>query len=240
MIEIIPAIDIVDGKCVRLSEGDFDRKTIYDDDPAAVAQRFADAGIRRLHVVDLDGAKTGSPKNLAVLERITAIDGLTVDFGGGIKTDADLAAVFDAGAAIASIGSVAVKDPDSLGSWIDRYGGERIFLGADVRDGMIAVNGWQTATENAVIPFLQRWFETGIKRAFVTDISKDGMLAGPGIELYKEIIAAMSDLELVASGGVSSMEDIRELDRIGCAGVIVGKAIYEGRVTLEELSNYAG
>lgn len=240
MIEIIPAIDIIDGKCVRLAEGDFTRKTIYDEAPAAVARRFADAGLRRLHVVDLDGARSGSPKNLGVLERIAAVDGLRVDFGGGIKTDADFAAVFDAGAAIATVGSVAVKDPESLLRWIDRYGGERIFLGADARDGKIAVNGWRTATENAVVPFLQSWFEADIRRAFVTDISKDGMLAGPGVALYKEIIAAMPELELVASGGVSSMEDIDELDRIGCTGVIVGKAIYEGRVTLEALSNYAG
>ncbi|MDM7920973.1 MAG: 1-(5-phosphoribosyl)-5-[(5-phosphoribosylamino)methylideneamino]imidazole-4-carboxamide isomerase [Pyrinomonadaceae bacterium] len=240
MIEIIPAIDIIGGKCVRLSEGDFARKTVYDDDPASVARRFADAGIRRLHVVDLDGAKTGSPKNLTVLERIAAINELTVDFGGGIKNDRDIAAAFDAGAAIVSVGSVAVKDPATLERWIGKYGGERIFLGADARDGMIAVNGWQTATEYVVVPFLQRWVDAGIKSAFVTDISKDGMLAGPAVELYKDVVAAMPQLALVASGGVSSMDDIRELDRIGCAGVIIGKAIYEGRVTVEEISEYVG
>lgn len=240
MIEIIPAIDIIDGKCVRLSEGDFARKTIYNDDPAAVAQEFADAGIRRLHIVDLDGAKTGSPKNLAVLEHIAAIKHLTVDFGGGIKTDEDLAAVFEAGAAVASIGSIAVRSPETLERWIARYGGERIFLGADVRDGKIAVNGWQTSTDIDVIPFLRSWFAADIKRAFVTDISKDGMLAGPSSDLYKQIRLELPELELVASGGVSSMDDIYELDRIGCSGVIVGKAIYEGRIAIRELIHNAG
>ncbi len=240
MIQIIPAIDIIGGKCVRLSEGDFARKTVYDDDPAAVAQRFADAGVRRVHVVDLDGAKTGFPKNLAVLERIAAITSLIVDFGGGIKTDQDLSAVFEAGAAVASIGSIAVKSPETLERWIARYGGERIFLGADVRAGKIAVNGWQTATDIDVIPFLRSWFAAGIERAFVTDISRDGMLAGPSVELYKQIRSELPEPELVASGGVSSMDDIYELDRIGCAGVIVGKAIYEGRIKLEELKQYAG
>ncbi len=240
MIEIIPAIDIIDGKCVRLSEGDFARKTIYNDDPAAVAQEFADAGIRRLHIVDLDGAKTGSPKNLAVLEHIAAIKHLTVDFGGGIKTDEDLAAVFEAGAAVASIGSIAVRSPETLERWIARYGGERIFLGADVRDGKIAVNGWQTSTDIDVIPFLRSWFAADIKRAFVTDISKDGMLAGPSSELYKQIRLELPELELVASGGVSSMDDIYELDRIGCSGVIVGKGIYEGRIAIGELIHNAG
>jgi phosphoribosylformimino-5-aminoimidazole carboxamide ribotide isomerase len=240
MIEIIPAIDIIDGKCVRLSEGDFQRKTVYDDDAAAVAQRFADAGIRRLHVVDLDGARTGSPKNLAVLKGIAAIKALTVDFGGGIKTDEDLAAVFHASASIASIGSIAVRSPETVKLWIERYGGERIFLGADVRDGKIAVNGWQTATDIDVIPFLTCWFSAGIKRAFVTDISKDGMLTGPSIELYKNIRIDLPELDLVASGGVSSMDDIYELDRIGCAGAIVGKAIYEGLIQIGELTQYAG
>ena len=240
MIEIIPAIDIIDGKCVRLAEGDFGRKTIYDNDPANIARQFADAGLRRLHLVDLDGARYGSPRNLAVLERIAAIDGLIVDFGGGIKTDADLAAAFDVGAAIATIGSVAAKSPETLIRWIDQYGGERFFLGADVRDGMIAVNGWQEATEIALLPFLRKWAGLGITAAFVTDISKDGMLSGPATELYREIIGAVPEIGLVASGGVSSIDDIRELDRVGCAGVILGKAIYEGRVTVEELSNYAG
>lgn len=240
MIEIIPAIDIIDGKCVRLSEGDFARKTTYSDDPADVAKRFADAGLRRLHAVDLDGARTGSPKNLAVLERIAGTEGVIVDFGGGIKTDADLASVFDAGAAIASIGSVAVKDTDSLLRWIERYGGERLFIGADVREQMIAVNGWQTATDLAVVPFLTGWLARGIKHVFVTDISKDGMLAGPALDLYRRILTELPDITLVASGGVSSMDDIRELEAIGCSGVIVGKAIYEGRVTIRELSEYVG
>jgi phosphoribosylformimino-5-aminoimidazole carboxamide ribotide isomerase len=240
MIEIIPAIDIIGGRCVRLAEGDFARKTVYHDDPAKVAQEFADAGIRRLHVVDLDGAMTGSPKNLAVLERIAAIKELTIDFGGGIKTDENIAAVFDSGAAIASIGSIAVRSPETVKRWIKHYGGERIFLGADVRDGKIAVNGWQTSTEIDLIPFLRSWFAVGIKRAFVTDISKDGMLAGPSVELYQEIRNELPELELVASGGVSSIDDINELGRIGCAGVIVGKAIYEGRIQIGELTQYAG
>ncbi len=240
MIEIIPAIDIIDGKCVRLSEGDFDRKTVYDDDPSAVAKRFADAGVRRLHVVDLDGAKRGSPKNMAVLERIAAIKELTVDFGGGIKTDEDIAAVFDAGAAIASIGSIAVKSPETLERWTARYGGERIFLGADARNRKIAVDGWQTATDIEVIPFLRKWSAAGIKRVFVTDISKDGMLAGPSTELYEQIRFELPNVELVASGGVGSRDDIYELDRLGCSGVIVGKAIYEGRIAIGELKQNVG
>lgn len=240
MIEIIPAIDIIDGKCVRLSEGDFSRKTVYADDPAAAARRFADAGLRRLHVVDLDGARTGSPRNLAVLEQIASIDGLTVDFGGGIKTDADLERVFEAGAAIASVGSIAVKSPETLISWIERFGGERILLGADVRGEMIAVNGWQTATELAVVPFLRRWSGLGIRKAFATDISKDGMLAGPATELYQMLISAVPEIGLIASGGVRSIDDIRQLEAAGCVGVIVGKAIYEGRISVEELCEYAG
>lgn len=240
MIEVIPAIDIIGGRCVRLTEGDFRSIKIYDASPLDMAKRFEDAGLRRLHIVDLDGAKVGHPANLTVLELIASSTRLTVDFGGGIKTDDDLAAVFDAGASMASIGSVAARSPEVLERWLADHGGKRILLGADARDGRVAIDGWQTETELEIISFLRGWFDKGVKQAFVTDISKDGGLAGPGFELYQSIISELPELRLIASGGVSKMEDIERLDAAGCSGVIVGKAIYEGRIELEELSKYAG
>lgn len=240
MIEVIPAIDIIGGRCVRLTEGDFRSIKIYDASPLDMAKRFEDAGLRRLHIVDLDGAKVGHPANLTVLELIASSTGLTVDFGGGIKTDDDIAAVFDAGAAMASIGSVAARSPEVLERWLAKYGGERILLGADARDGRVAIDGWQTETELEVVTFLRAWSGKGVAQAFVTDISKDGGLAGPGLELYEKIISELPELRLIASGGVSELADIERLDAAGCSGVIVGKAIYEGRIELEELSKYAG
>lgn len=235
MIEIIPAIDLIDGKCVRLSQGDFTRKTIYNENPLEVAQEFEFAGLKRLHIVDLDGAKNGKVTNLKVLETIAGNTNLTIDFGGGIKTDADIRKVFDAGAVMASIGSVAVKEPEKFFAWLEKYGGEKILLGADVIAEKLAIDGWQTATGIKILPFLESYFAKGVKQTFVTDISKDGLLRGSSNELYAKILREIPDLKLIASGGVSKIEDIYELDKIGCAGVIIGKAIYEGRIEIAEL-----
>jgi phosphoribosylformimino-5-aminoimidazole carboxamide ribotide isomerase len=239
MIEIIPAIDIIEAKCVRLTYGDFSRKTVYSDDPLEIAKRFESIGLRRLHMVDLEGAKRGNPANLAVLERIAAGTSLIIDFGGGIKTETDLKGVFAAGAAIANIGSLAVKEPDTFVEWLDKFGREGILLGADCRNEKIAVNGWQTDTEVSVFDFLERMNSRGVRSAFVTDIGRDGAMSGPSVGIYERIMAELPALELIASGGVSSIRDVEELDRIGCRGVIVGKAIYEGRITEEELARYA-
>jgi phosphoribosylformimino-5-aminoimidazole carboxamide ribotide isomerase len=235
MFEIIPAIDLIDGKCVRLAQGDFARKTIYNENPLEVAKRFEDAGIRRLHIVDLDGAKAGKIANLHVLTAIAKNTNLTIDFGGGIKADEDIQAVFNAGADIANIGSLAVKEPDKFLGWVEKYGGERILLGADVKDGNIAVNGWQTATEIEIIPFLQEYFAKGITQVFVTDIAKDGVMQGPAVELYERILTAVPGIKLIASGGVSSLSDMRELEWIGCSCAIIGKAIYEGTIDLKDI-----
>lgn len=235
MIEIIPAIDLIDGKCVRLSQGDFARKKIYNENPLEVAKQFEAFGLERLHIVDLDGAKTGAIVNLKVLEKIAANTNLTIDFGGGIKTNKDVRAVFDAGAEMASVGSVAVKEPEKFFAWIEKWGGEKFLLGADVRDGKISINGWQTETDLEILPFLQNYSARGARQVFCTDISKDGLLQGSSNELYAEILAHLPKLKLIASGGVSRIEDVFELDEIGCAGVIIGKAIYEGKIKLEEL-----
>ena len=240
MIEIIPAMDLIDGKCVRLTRGDFELKTIYSDEPLDIAKGFEAAGLMRLHMVDLDGAKSGSPKNISVLEHVAKHTSLKIDFGGGIKSDADLESVFSAGAAMANIGSLATTDPDTFLSWVKRYGGDRILLGADAKDGNVAINGWQTVTAIEITEFVSRNARLGVTSIFVTDISRDGAMIGPAIELYEQIISLVPDLNLIASGGVRSMRDVEELERIGCSGVIVGKAIYEGRITLKELSNYAG
>jgi len=238
MIEIIPAIDLIDGKCVRLRQGDFAQKKIYSENPLAVAEAFEKAGLKRLHLVDLDGAKRGVIANLKVLETIASRTNLTIDFGGGIKTDADIKSVFDAGAKMASIGSVAVKDTEKFFAWLEEYGGERILLGADVKGDKLAINGWQTATEIEILPFLTDYFARGVRQVFVTDISKDGLLRGTSNALYAKITAQLPDLKLIASGGVSSLEDIRKLDEIGCAGAIVGKAIYEGKIKLSEFEEF--
>jgi len=234
MIEIIPAIDLIDGKCVRLLQGDFAQKKIYSENPLEVAERFESAGLKRLHIVDLDGAKRGKIANLKILETIARRTNLTIDFGGGIKTDEDVQSVFDAGAQMAGIGSIAVKDSEKFFAWLEQYGGERILLGADVRGDKLAINGWQTTTEIEILPFLTNYFARGVRQVFVTDISKDGLLRGPSNELYARILTGLPDLKLIASGGVSRLEDIEELEKIGCAGAIVGKAIYEGRIKLEE------
>ena len=237
MIEIIPAIDLIDGKCVRLSQGDFARKIIYNENPLRVAEEFESFGLKRLHIVDLDGAKNGKVTNLNVLETIARETDLTIDFGGGIKTDEDIKSVFDAGAAMASVGSVAVKEPEKFFAWLEKYGSENILLGADVKDKLLAINGWQTATDLEIIPFLESCYAKGVTQVFCTDISKDGLLQGSANELYAEILSGLPQLKLIASGGVSRIEDVHELEKIGCAGVIIGKAIYEGKISLRELKD---
>jgi phosphoribosylformimino-5-aminoimidazole carboxamide ribotide isomerase len=240
MIEIIPAIDLIDGKCVRLTQGDFAQKKIYSENPLEIATEIESFGLRRLHIVDLDGAKLGKVTNLKVLETIAASTNLAIDFGGGVKSDEDIRAVFEAGAAMASIGSVAVNEPKKFFNWLEKYGSEKILLGADALEEKLFVNGWQTKTEIEILPFLTNYYAKGISQVFVTDISKDGLLAGSSNELYAKILRQIPDLKLIASGGVSRIEDIRELEKTGCAGVIVGKAIYEGRIRLEDLAKYAG
>jgi phosphoribosylformimino-5-aminoimidazole carboxamide ribotide isomerase len=239
MIEIIPAIDLVDGRCVRLSQGDFDRVTVYSDDPLEMAKRFERLGLRRVHMVDLDGARRGKPANLNVLARVAARTNLIIDFGGGITSGLDLEDVFTAGASIANIGSLAFRQPETFLGWQETYGNDRILLGADCRNEMIAINGWQTETDVSVIEFLKEKCKSDLRRAFVTDIARDGAMSGPSIELYRRILDAIPDLELMASGGVRTIQDIQQLEDIGCSGVIVGKAIYEGRISEEELSRYA-
>lgn len=235
MIEIIPAIDLIEGKCVRLSQGDFAQKKIYNENPLEAAKEFEDCGLKRLHVVDLDGAKLGKVANLKVLENIAKNTDLTIDFGGGIKTDEDIRSVFEAGAKMASIGSIAVKEPPEFFGWLEKYGDEKIFLGADVKGKNLAINGWLTETEVEILPFLKEYFAKGVTQTFVTDISKDGLLQGSANELYAEILKEIPGIKLIASGGVSKIEDVRELEKVGCAGVIIGKAIYEGRIKLESL-----
>ena len=234
--EIIPAIDIIEGKCVRLSQGDYTQKKIYNENPLEVAKQFEDAGIKRLHLVDLDGAKKGTIVNQKVLEVIASKTKLVIDFGGGIKTDADIRSVYNAGASIATVGSIAVKKSELFFSWLKKYGAEKILLGADVKNEKIAVAGWTEQTEISVFDFLKTNFENGVKNLFCTDISKDGVMQGPSIELYKNIMEQHPEIKLVASGGVSNLNDVKELQAIGCTGAIIGKAIYEGLVTLEDLA----
>ena len=238
MIEIIPAIDIINGRCVRLSQGNYDKMTTYREDPLEVALEFQDNGIRRLHLVDLDGAKAKHIVNWKVLERIAGKTNLIVDFGGGLKSDEDLKIAFDSGAHMITGGSIAVKDPDTFGSWIEKFGAEKIILGADASDGKIAVTGWTEGTDKEIIPFIQGYASKGINKVISTDISRDGMLTGPAVELYKEILKAMPDLYLIASGGVSSFDDILELEQNNIPAVITGKAIYEGKIELSAISKY--
>lgn len=238
MIDIIPAIDIIDGKCVRLTQGDFGQKTIYNENPLEMALRFENAGLKRLHLVDLDGARQGKIKNLKVLENIASNTNLVIDFGGGIKTDEDIHAVFDAGAAMANIGSVAVQQQDLFYAWLELYGSSKIILGADVMNEMVAVNGWQEQTALSVFDFIHDSFKQGIRSICCTDISKDGLLQGPSVELYKKLLNKNPELKLIASGGVSSIADIDDIQNIGCAGVIIGKAIYENRIKLSDLKAY--
>lgn len=238
MIEIIPAIDLIDGKCVRLSQGDYAQKIIYNENPLEVAKMFADAGIRRLHLVDLDGAKAHHIVNHKILEMITSSTDLIVDFGGGLKSDDDLRIAFECGASMITGGSIAVKNPDVFSSWITKFGGEKIILGADVKDEKIAVGGWLETTDLDLIDFVKSYLQLGISKVICTDISKDGMLQGPAIELYKKMLKSQPEMYLIASGGVSSMHDIELLHEAAVPAVITGKAIYEGRIKLKELSQF--
>ena len=235
MIELIPAIDIINGQCVRLTKGDYDQKKVYNDDPAAVAKEFEQAGFRRLHIVDLDGAKSKHIVNDDVLRRITSETSLIVDFGGGIKTGEDIEKAFEAGASMVTVGSIAVTQPQLFISWLYQYGADKMILGADVRNGMISINGWKEDSTEELLPFLKKYIDAGVKNVLCTEISKDGTLQGPAVTLYKEVMKAYPQLHLIASGGVSRKEDIEELERDGIPAVVFGKAIYEGRIDLKEL-----
>ncbi len=233
---IIPAIDIIEGKCVRLTQGDYNQKTIYNEHPLEVAKQFEDAGLTRLHLVDLDGAKAGSVMNWKVLEAIAGKTKMIIDFGGGIKIEKDVNIVFESGAALATVGSIAVKDEATFTGWLQKFGPDKFLLGADVKDEKIAVAGWLETTNVWIYDFIEKYLEKGVRQIFCTDVSKDGKLEGPSVDLYKNIITKFPSLHFIASGGVSSMEDVDQLQLIGCKGVIIGKAIYEGRVKLRELT----
>ena len=237
-MQIIPAIDIIEGKCVRLTQGDYEQKKIYNEHPLEVAKEFEDAGLQRLHLVDLDGAKAGSVKNWKVLETIAAKTSLTIDFGGGIKKEEDVKVVFNSGAALATIGSLAVKNEFEFVKWLLTFGADKFLLGADVKEEKIAVGGWLETTDIWIYDFIQKYIEHGVQQIFCTDVSKDGKLEGPSIDLYKNIINKFPELHFIASGGVSSLKNLEELKEIGCKGVIVGKAIYENRISLTDLKNF--
>ncbi|WP_010663276.1 1-(5-phosphoribosyl)-5-[(5-phosphoribosylamino)methylideneamino]imidazole-4-carboxamide isomerase [Marinilabilia salmonicolor] len=234
-IELIPAIDIIGGKCVRLSKGDYSTQKTYNEHPLEVARQFEDNGITRLHLVDLDGAKAGHIVNYKVLETIAGKTSLTIDFGGGLKTSEDLRIAFESGAQMVTGGSIAVKNPDEFLQWLTTHGPEKIILGSDAKDRKIATSGWLETSELDLMDFLKEYISKGVTQTICTDISKDGMLEGPSTELYKEILANFPDLYLIASGGVSSMKDIDELEEAGVPAVIFGKAIYEGRIKMEEI-----
>jgi phosphoribosylformimino-5-aminoimidazole carboxamide ribotide isomerase len=238
MIEIIPAIDIIEGKCVRLSQGDYAQKTVYNENPLEVAKMFEDSGIKRLHLVDLDGAKAHHIVNYKVLENIAGKTSLNIDFGGGLKTDDDLRIAFECGAKMITGGSIAVKNQEIFTNWIQTFGAEKIILGADVNKEKIAVGGWIETTDIELLPFIENYKNKGINKVICTDISKDGMLQGTAVELYKKILNVFPDLYLIASGGVSSLQDIITLDENSIPAVITGKAIYEGKITLKEINNY--
>lgn len=235
MIELIPAIDLIDGKCVRLSKGDYDTKKVYNENPLEVAKVFEGCGIQRLHLVDLDGAKAGHIVNYQVLETIATKTGLTIDFGGGLKSSSDLKIAFESGAQLVTGGSIAVKNPSEFSGWIETFGSEKIILGSDVKDRKIAVSGWTETSDMELFDFLGEYIIKGISQTICTDISKDGMLQGPSLDLYRNILERFPSLYLIASGGVSSMGDIDLLEEAGVPAVIFGKAFYEGRITIKEL-----
>ena len=234
MIELIPAIDIINGQCVRLTKGDYDQKTVYGS-PLDMAHEFDKIGYKRLHVVDLDGAKSKHIINSPVLSHIADETMLEVDFGGGIKTDADIEEAFRCGASMVTIGSIAVTNPELFLGWLEKYGPDRIILGADVRDGKISINGWKEDSTEDLLPFLKKYIDAGVRKVLCTEISKDGTLAGPAIDLYKRVMDTYPELHLIASGGVSSIDDIKALDAAGIPAVVFGKAIYEGKINLQEL-----
>lgn len=237
-MQIIPAIDIIEGKCVRLTEGDYAQKIIYNEDPLEVAKTFEGIGLNRLHLVDLDGAKAGEVVNWKVLEKIANKTGLTIDFGGGIKTEATLKTVLNTGATYATIGSLAVKSPLVFEEWLSRFGAKSFLLGADVYEEKIAIGGWIEKTNIDIIAFVQSYMDKAVSQIFCTDIQKDGKLQGPSIQLYEKIIKQFPTLQLIASGGVSQLLDLQALRTIGCSGAIVGKAIYENKMSLKELSDF--
>lgn len=237
-MDIIPAIDLIDGKCVRLSQGDYERRKVYNEDPLEVAKGFQDAGIKRLHLVDLDGAKASHIVNHKVLERLATQTTLVIDFGGGLKTDEDLRIAFESGASMVTGGSIAVKSPAVFESWLSRYGSGKIILGADVKGEHIAVTGWTESTDTQLMPFLKGYIAKGVSKVICTDISKDGMLEGPALDLYRTILDTHPDVYLVASGGVSSVNDLEALAEAGLPAAIIGKAIYEGRILLKELTRF--
>ena len=238
MIELIPAIDIIDGKCVRLSQGDYNSKKVYNENPVEVAKELEAHGIRRLHVVDLDGAASHHVVNYRTLEQIASRTSLVIDFGGGVKSDEDLIIAFESGAQMVTGGSIAVKNPERFCHWLQTYGSERIILGADVKDHKIAVNGWKDESACELFPFLKDYVGKGVRKVICTDINCDGMLQGPSISLHKEMLETYPDLYLIASGGVGSTEDIRQLEATGIPAVIFGKALYEGRITFKELEAF--
>lgn len=233
MIELIPAIDIINGQCVRLTKGDYSQKTVYNDNPVVVAQRFEQLGFKRLHIVDLDGAKSKHIVNDEVLRRITSETKLIVDFGGGIKTDDDIEKAFAAGASMVTIGSVAVTDRERFIGWLQKYGADKIILGADVRGGMISINGWKEDSQQELLPFLKYYVDKGVKNVLCTEISRDGTLSGPAMDLYRKVMAEYPEIHLIASGGVSSNEDIEALEVAGIPAVVFGKAFYEGKITFK-------
>ncbi len=234
-MHIIPAIDIIDGKCVRLSQGDYAKVTEYRADPLEVARQFEDAGLQRLHLVDLDGARSARIVNYRVLERIATHTHLFIDFGGGLKSDDDARIAFECGAQQITGGTIAVANRELFLGWINRYGRERIILGADVKDGKVAISGWQEQSALELEPFLSDYMQQGIQYAICTDVSKDGLLQGSAIELYKKLRELFPDIKLIASGGISSMEELAKLRDLGCFGAIVGKALYEGRIDLKDV-----
>lgn len=236
-MEIIPAIDIIDGKCVRLTHGDYNQKKIYNERPLEVARQFEDAGLNRLHLVDLDGAKAGAVKNWKVLETIAAKTALVIDFGGGIKSEKDVRIVLDSGAAFVTVGSIAVKDEATFTVWLEDFGAGTFLLGADVKNGKLTITGWTEETNIWIYDFIEKYRAKGVTKIFCTDVAKDGALEGPSTDLYTSIVVKFPDLHFIASGGVSSLDDLLMLRDVGCTGAIVGKAIYEGRISLAELKN---
>lgn len=237
-MRIIPAIDIIDGKCVRLSKGDYNTKKIYNENPLEVAKKFEAHGIEYLHLVDLDGAKSRHIVNHKILEQIASKTALKIDFGGGLKTDDDLRIAFESGAGQITGGSIAVKDKDTFVGWIKAYGADKIILGADAMNEKVAVSGWQEESTEDLMPFIQSYQEKGIQFVICTDIAKDGMLEGPSFDLYRKILDTAPDLQLIASGGISTFDELPKLAEIGCEGTIIGKAIYENRIPLKQLEEF--
>lgn len=237
-MQIIPAIDIIDGKCVRLTQGDYNAMKVYNEHPLEVARQFEDAGLTRVHLVDLDGAKAGEVRNWKVLESLASRTSLDIDFGGGIKSEKDVSIVLESGARWATIGSIAVKDEELFVEWIDKFGATSFLLGADVKDEKIAIHGWLETTNIWIYDFIRKYMKHGLRQIFCTDVKKDGLLQGPAVKLYKSIITEFPSLHLIASGGVSSLKDLEELAAVGCNAAIVGKAIYENRISLKDLEKF--